>query len=123
MNKIPEELLMKIINRSLVNGGDHADVFVQHESPLAIQMEDNKIEKLVSGTDSGVGVRVVFGDRSSYAYSNDLSESSLVELADAVSRAVKEGKGGVRDVDLSRVRPAVDFKIKMIRGKSISVSS
>jgi TldD protein len=112
MNKISEELLMKIIKRSLVNGGDHADVFVQHESPLAIQMEDNKIEKLVSGTDSGVGVRVVFGDRSSYAYSNDLSENSLAELADAVSSAVKEGKSGVRDIDLSRVKPTVDFKIK-----------
>ncbi|HDZ83818.1 MAG TPA: TldD/PmbA family protein, partial [Nitrospirae bacterium] len=112
MNKIPEELLMKIIKRALANGGDYADVFVQHERPLLIQLEDNKIEKLVSGTDSGVGVRIVFGDRSSYAYSNDLSESSLLDLADAVSRAVREEKGGSPEINLSSVRPSVDFKIK-----------
>ncbi|GBE40434.1 protease TldD [bacterium BMS3Bbin09] len=112
MNKIPEELLMKIIKRALANGGDYADVFVQHERPLLIQLEDNKIEKLVSGTDSGVGVRIVFGDRSSYAYSNDFSESSLLDLADAVSRAVREEKGGSPEINLSSVRPSVDFKIK-----------
>ena len=113
MNKIPEELFKKIIKRALANGGDYADVFVQHESPFAIQFEDDKIEKLISGTDSGVGVRVVSGDKSSYAYSNDLSESSLVDLADAVSRAVREGKGGAPEIDLSRARPSVDFKIEL----------
>ena len=112
MNKVSDEILMKIIKKAMSSGGDYADVFLQHESPLSIQMEDNKIEKLVSGTDSGVGVRVVFGDRSSYAYSNDLSESSLFDLADAVSRAVKEGKVGTPEIDLSRVRPSVDFIIK-----------
>ena len=112
MNKLSDEILMEIIKRAMSSGGDYADVFVQHESPLSIQMEDNKIEKLVSGTDSGVGVRVVFGDKSSYAYSNDFSKSSLLDLADAVSRAVKDGKVGAHAIDLSRVRPSVDFKIK-----------
>lgn len=112
MNKIADEILMKILKRAMSSGGDYADVFVQHESSLSIQMEDNKIEKLVSGTDSGLGVRVVFGDRSSYAYSNDFSESSLFDLSDAVSRAVKEGNVGAQEINLSRVRPSVDFKIK-----------
>ena len=112
MNKIHDELLMKIIKRAMSSGGDYVDVFVQHESPILIQLEDNKIEKFVSGTDSGAGVRVVFGDRSSYAYSNDLSESSLLDLAEAVSRAVREGKGGAPEINLSRKRPLVDFKIK-----------
>ena len=112
MKKITNSVFIKVIKRAMSSGGDYADVFVQHENPLSIQMEDNKIEKLVSGTDSGVGVRVVFGDRSSYAYSNDFSESSLFDLADAVSRAVKEGKVGAPEIDLSRVRPLVDFKIK-----------
>lgn len=111
MNKITDEIFMEIIKRAMSSGGDYADVFVQQESPLSIQMEDNKIEKLVSGSDSGVGVRVVFGDRSSYAYSNDFSESSLFDLADAVSRAVKDGKVGSPVIDLSRVRPSVNFKI------------
>jgi len=46
MIKIPEELLAKIIRKALSNGGDYADIFVGHEKPMTIQLEDDKIEKL-----------------------------------------------------------------------------
>ena len=59
MIKIPDELLMKILKRALSNGGDYADVFIHNDRPTAIQLEDDKIEKIVSGVDAGVGVRVV----------------------------------------------------------------
>jgi TldD protein len=112
MNKIPEDLLAKIISRALSSGGDYADVFIEQERPLTIQLEDEKIEKLSSGIDAGVGIRVVFGDKSAYAYSNDFSEDSLINIAGTVSRAVKEKKDREADFDLSRIRPSVDFKIK-----------
>ncbi len=112
MNRVPDELLSKIIKKSLANGGDYADVFIEHEQPLTIQLEDDKIEKLSSGTDHGIGVRVVFGDKSAFAYSNDFSENSLLDIAGTVSRAVKEGNESRATFDLTRVKPAVDFSIK-----------
>lgn len=112
MNRVPDELLKKIISKALSNGGDYADVFIQHQRPLSIMLEDDKIEKLSSGMDAGVGIRVIFGDKSSYAYSNDFSENSLLSLAETVSSAVKE-KGKVESTfDLTRVKPVVDFRIK-----------
>ncbi|MDH4028376.1 MAG: TldD/PmbA family protein, partial [Nitrospirota bacterium] len=112
MDRISDELIGHIIKKALSRGGDHADVFIEHETPLLIQLEDNKIEKLVPGVESGIGVRLVIGDRSSYAYSNDFSEASLLGLADTVSRAAKECKGKETVFDLRKVRPLVDFKIK-----------
>ena len=112
MIKIPEELLAKIIRKALSNGGDYADIFVGHERPMTIQLEDDKIEKIVSGVDSGVGVRVIFGDKSAYAYSNDFSEDSLINIAKAVSSAVKENRERDIVLDLRSVRPSVDFTIK-----------
>ncbi len=112
MIKIPEELLAKIIRKALSNGGDYADIFIGHERPMTIQLEDDKIEKIISGVDSGVGVRVIFGDKSAYAYSNDFSEDSLINIANAVSSAVKENRGRDIVLDLRSVRPAVDFTIK-----------
>lgn len=113
MVNIPEDLLSKILKKALSNGGDYADVFEEHLRPLSIQLEDDKIEKIVSGVDSGVGVRVIYGDRSAYAYSNDFSEGSLLAIAEAVSRAVKEGKGKDAVFDLRKVNPDVDFMIKL----------
>jgi TldD protein len=112
MNRIPDDILSKIIKKALSNGGDYADIFIEQEKPLSIQLEDDKIEKLSSGIDSGIGIRVIFGDKSAYAYSNDFSEDSLFNIAEAVSRAVKDGDESHVTFNLTKVRPSVDFKIK-----------
>ncbi len=112
MIRIPDELLSMIIKKALSSGGDYADVFVEHQTPLSIHLEDDKIEKLISGMDAGVGVRVIFGDRTAYAYSNDFSKDSLMEIAATVGRAVKEGKEKDAVFDLRKVSPRVDFKIR-----------
>ncbi|MBI5663481.1 MAG: TldD/PmbA family protein [Nitrospirae bacterium] len=112
MNRISDGLIAEIIRKSLINGGDYADVYIEQERALSIQLEDNKIEKLSSGIDSGIGVRVISGDKTYYAYSNDFSEGSLFSIAGTVSRAVREGQGSGLAFDLRTSRPAVDFKIK-----------
>ncbi len=112
MKPVPDELLSKILKKALSHGGDYADVFIEHERPLTIQLEDDKIEKLSSGIDYGIGVRVIFGDKSAFAYSNDFSEGSLTGIAETVSRAVKDGTEQEATFDLSRIRPSVDFEIK-----------
>lgn len=112
MNRVSDELLAKMIKKALSNGGDYADVFIEHQRPLSIVLEDDKIEKLTSGIDAGIGVRVIFGDKSAYAYSNDFSEKSLVNLAETVSRAVKEKKEDEITFDLTRVKPPVSFEVK-----------
>ncbi len=112
MKQISDELLSEIIKKALSRGGDYADIYIEHSRPLLIQLEDGKIEKLSSGLDSGVGIRVVFGEKSAYAYSNDFSSDSLFNMAESVSRAATEGKGKDINIDLRKVRPSVDFNIK-----------
>jgi TldD protein len=112
MIRIPDELISKIIRKALSRGGDYADVYIEHERPLSIQLEDDRIEKIITGTDSGIGVRVIFRQRSAYGYSNDLSEESLLQTAEAVSMAVRDGKVKEPVMDLRKVRPSVDFRIK-----------
>ncbi len=113
MNRISDELISRIIKKSLSRGGDYADVYIERERPLAIQLEDDKIEKLYSGVDTGIGVRVIFGGKSAYAYSNDFSEESLAHIAETVSSAVKDKKEGILSFDLRKLKPATDFTIKL----------
>lgn len=112
MIRIPDDLLSKIIRKALSTGGDYADVFVERRMPLSIHLEDDRMEKLVSGMDAGIGVRVIFGDRTAYAYTNDFSEDSLMDIAGTAGRAVKEGKEKDAVFDLRKLRPRVDFRIK-----------
>jgi TldD protein len=105
----------RILKKALRNGGDFADIFAERSSPLSIICDDDRVEKVISGLDSGAGIRVVFGSRTAYAYTNDVTLPSLLELADAVSRAVQAGSDGPmkdRTINLSKKKPAVDYRIQ-----------
>ncbi len=113
MEKIPHGTLAGLLKKALSNGGDYADVYVENTKPLLIQLEDNKIDRVISGVDSGIGIRVVFGDNSAYAYSNDFSKDSLFTVAKAVSSAVKNKDDRKEfNFDLTMAKPDVDFNIK-----------
>lgn len=114
------ELLLKILKKTLSSGGDYADVFVEHRKPTSIQLEDNKIEKILSGIDSGVGIRRIsngktyyaFNGKTYYAFSNDMSEKALLELADSLKTVNSEGLT-VNSLDLRKLKSNIDFNIRL----------
>jgi TldD protein len=81
-----------VLKKALSNGGNFADIFIERSSPFTIVCEDNRVEKVISGVDQGAGVRLVFGQRTAYAYTNEVTTTSLLELADAVRQAATQGR-------------------------------
>lgn len=102
--------LQEIIGMALQHGGDFAEVYLEQKRTTGIACEDDKIERVVSGSDSGAGIRVISGWNTLYAYTNDLSREGLLKVAELVSRAVQ---GTKRDLtlDLRQVKPQLDFPI------------
>lgn len=76
------------------NGGEFADLYFERTYAVAIVCEENRIEKMVSGQDIGVGLRVLFDGRTFYSFTNRIEEENLLHLAKVVSHAVKEDRGG-----------------------------
>lgn len=101
----------KILKAALKRGGDFADIYMEETVNTSIVCEENKIEKVISGRDRGLGLRVIFDFKTAYAYTNDLTEKGLLELADVVSKAVKEGKVK-EDIGLTKKDIAQGFSIK-----------
>lgn len=81
-----------VLRRALKNGGEYADIFLEVASPLTIQCEDDRIEKVLSGSERGAGLRLIFGQKTAYAYTNELTTASLMELAGAVAQAAAENR-------------------------------
>lgn len=102
---------LKVLKRTLKNGGDFADMYMEETFNTSIICEDNKIEKVVSGRDRGIGLRVIFNFKTAYAYTNNITEQGLLELADVVSKAVKEGESG-KDIGLVKKEIAPGFSVK-----------
>ncbi|NTU43870.1 MAG: TldD/PmbA family protein [Nitrospirales bacterium] len=113
---IDDSILAGLLKRVLSRGGEYADIFVEHRSSTAIQLEDDKIEKVLVGAVSGVGMRLICNGKTAYGFANDFSESSLSELADTVSKAFSNGggSGGDRVIDMKRMKPLVTFPVKTV---------
>ena len=66
-------------------------------------MEAGKIERVISGSDEGAGIRVVRGENTAYGYTTELTKEGLLELARQVavgvgdSRGTDRGKGSHRN--------------------------
>ena len=69
-----------ILRRALAGGGEFADIYFEEGSSTAVVCEDGKIEKVLAGTDRGVGVRVISDLRTAYAYSNEVTQAALLAL-------------------------------------------
>ncbi|MCE5195219.1 MAG: TldD/PmbA family protein [Nitrospiraceae bacterium] len=110
---LDNDLLLKILKKTLSCGGEYADVFVENRKPVSIQLEDNKIDKIFSGQDSGAGIRLILKGKTYYAYTNEMSEKTLMELAQSLIN-VSTISGKDISIDLRKQKPDIKFKIKLL---------
>ena len=108
---LDKSLLKEVLDVATANGGDFADIFIEEKRTTGISCEAGQIERVQSGVDAGAGLRVISGEATAYAYTNNLTREGLVEAAKIVSHAAVGGRKGV-NLDLTRVAPLVDFKFK-----------
>ena len=99
---IEQGVLERVLSRSLRDGGDFAEVFVEDRVGSSAVLDDGRIEELTSGRETGAGIRVITGDSTGFAHTTDLSEAGLLEAAAVASAAARGGAGGVRTIALER---------------------
>ena len=80
-----------ILRRALSAGGDFADIYYEDIAFTTVVCEDGKVERVLAAADRGIGIRVISGFSTAYAYTNQLSEESLLRLSETVSRGVRGG--------------------------------
>ncbi|ABO49567.1 microcin-processing peptidase 2, Unknown type peptidase, MEROPS family U62 [Desulforamulus reducens MI-1] len=118
---VEKNSLKEVLSVALSNGGDFADIFMEEKQTTGIGMEAGKIERVHSGLDAGAGIRVLSGEVTAYAYTNDTSKAGLLEAAKIVSHAAKGSKRDL-SMDLTTLKPLVDFAIKT-RPESVPTTS
>ncbi|MBD3413680.1 MAG: hypothetical protein GF421_04510 [Candidatus Aminicenantes bacterium] len=82
---IEKDLLDKTIQKALENGGEFADVYLEHRISREILLEENKFKSGVFGISQGAGVRVLSGDKTGFAYTDEVTEDKLLSAAQVAS--------------------------------------
>lgn len=73
--------LKQILAEALQFGADFAEIFIEQKESTAISCEDGKIEKINTGIDYGMGIRVIQGESTSYVHSNTVTLQNGLEMA------------------------------------------
>lgn len=89
---IDEDTARRVIRQALSRGGDYAEVFAESRRGYNLRLEEEKIEENTTGSEIGAGIRVIIGESEAYAYTNDLTEASLMETARVAASAVRGGE-------------------------------
>ena len=89
---ITENDLKKVLSAALEKGGDYADLFFEHTYYNNIGLQDGAVNRASSNIDFGVGVRVLLGDQSGYAYVEDVTLKEMMKAAQTAARIASVGR-------------------------------
>jgi len=88
---LDKDTLSKLLAVALQNGGEFAEVYVEYNVSNSIGLDEDKISGASRGVDMGVGIRVLQGEKTGYAHTDDLSPEKLSDTA-RIAGLIASGK-------------------------------
>jgi TldD protein len=71
----------RYLSAALSAGGDFADLYFEYQTSTSVSLDESMVKSATQGISAGCGVRVLSGERTGYAYTDDLSPERLLHAA------------------------------------------
>src|SRR6202047_4454955 len=78
---LSERLMERCLGEPLAAVGEYADLYFESVTSTALGIDESLVKSASQGISVGCGVRVVAGERTGYAYTDDLSADRLLRAA------------------------------------------
>src|SRR5215831_5635897 len=73
------------LSEALSQGGDYADLYFEYLLTSSISIDESMVKSATQGVSMGVGIRVISGERTGYAYSDDLAPEKIRKAANVAA--------------------------------------
>ena len=94
--------LEQTLNTIMVGSVDYSDLFFQYSRAEAWSLEEGIVKSGSFNIEQGVGVRAISGEKTAYAYSDDITLFALKDAANAVRAITTQGQS----IQACRLKPA-----------------
>ena len=91
---VTESDLKKVLAAAIEKGGDYADLYFEHTFNNSVQLMDGKVNNCSANIDFGMGVRVLAGDQTGYAYVEGVTMEEMLRAARTAARIASSGQAG-----------------------------
>ena len=93
---IDESTLQRALASAFEHRLDDADVYLQYTRSESWSLEEGLVKSGSFGIEQGFGIRAIDGDKTAFAYSDDISAERLMQAAGTVRAIARQGRGRVR---------------------------
>ncbi len=107
---LDENKLEQVFGKMLAHQLDYADLYFQYGRAESWSLEEGIVKSGSFSIDQGVGVRAVSGEKTAFAYSDDISLAALESAAQA-TRAIAH-QGGTQSVPMLSNKSGLSNKFK-----------
>ena len=94
---IAEADLERYLAAALSRGGDYADLYFEYLATTSISLDESIVKSATQGVTLGVGVRVIAGERTGYAYCDNLAGERILHAA-KVAACIADGPASVEKI-------------------------
>jgi hypothetical protein len=101
---LDEGKLITTLGTMFTHKVDYADLYFQFTKSEGWSLEEGIVKSGSFSIDQGVGVRAVSGDKTAFAYSDDISQAALLDAAAATRTIARAGAGRIKVA--SQVQPS-----------------
>jgi TldD protein len=89
---VPVPEMERLLSLALSRGGTFADLYFEHETTSSLLLEERIIRTASAGVTCGLGVRVVSGERTGFAYTDDLSWPAMARAAETAAHIASDSR-------------------------------
>ena len=104
---VTRQQLERLTSTALRHGGDYSDLYFEYTTYFNLLLKDGVVSSGGFHTDFGVGIRVIKGEKTGYAYSENTEMPDMLKAAEAASAIALGTAGSMNYVKISD--PGNDF--------------
>ena len=113
--------LQRVLDRTLSPQIDYADLYFQYEVSDAVSLEEGEVKQGSKQVNQGVGIRALAGDKTGYAFSDEITVPSL-EAAAGTAREIAQSSSPSAGVAVQGAQaPAHDLYAVQVAGTDVPV--
>lgn len=112
---LSREQMRAILAKAMSRGGEFADVYCEHSRFNSLIMEEGILKTAIATVEKGVGVRVVKGEKTGYAYTEVLNQENFMKIA-ATAAAIADDQGSEKNFEIEPTQHPNYYPVQDLSG-------
>jgi TldD protein len=100
-----DQTARKVIDCGLAEGASFVDLYIEKNQSLAITLKSQKIEQISDGIDFGIGIRVLFGTKVLYGYTNSVDPDELIRITRLLCAMDRQPNASANPINFTKSSP------------------